>query len=80
MECRFKEKKCFRCGEKGHMAYHCQQEKNKTENNKSNSREDPISKEGERVLFGDMENEETDWETIYGIIDTGCKTTIVGSI
>lgn len=64
--CWFKDQQCYKCKEKGHLANNC----TKSEKNKG---------EKEIVLFGNKEEDEN-WEIISAIIDTGCKSSVVGDL
>jgi len=69
--CRFKGKKCYKCGKVGHISTICEMMEKKEEN-----------KEEEKiVLYGEIKNDiNNEWNSIMGVIDTGCKSTIVGDL
>src|SRR5215469_15076248 len=70
--CRFKEKNCFKCGKVEHISTNCNVVENKVEIK---------DEEKSIVLYGETkDNENNDWSTIWGVIDTGCKYTIMGEL
>src|SRR5215469_1267892 len=71
-ECWFKDRKCYKCQQMGHVASQC---------NKESENEGKDTKKDERVFYGEeQEVNEENFETICGIIDTGCRPTIVGEL
>lgn len=68
--CRFKESKCFACGEKGHLKFQCK-----------NASEGKPDKPDKTVYLGKAEDSlENMEEDIWGIIDTGCPSTVIGEL
>lgn len=71
-ECWFKDRKCYKCQKMGHIASQC--------NNESKDEGKEMKKE-ERIFYGEeREVNEENFETICGIIDTGCRPSIVGEL
>ena len=70
--CRLKGKYCCKCGKNGHISTNCNVIENKVENK---------DEEKSIVLYGETkDNENNDWSNIMGLIDTGCKSTIMGEL
>jgi len=70
--CWFKNKKCYKCQRMGHVASQC---------NKEDKNEGKEMKKEERIFYEEeREGNEDNFENICGIIDTGCRPTIVGEL